>query len=79
MKVIAVKNFVGIIDNVKKPFEEGQEFELPAGADWLDAGLVVPVRTRKVETATRKAPEKAVTRSTTKKGPVDKVMRTTKK
>jgi len=79
MKVVAIRNFVGIVQHVKRTYEEGQEFDLPDGVDWIQAGLVAPVRAEKVETATRKAPEKAVTREAPQKKAVDKVMRTTKK
>ena len=63
MKVKAVKSFSYDFDGEIGHIPEGKEFDLPEGVDWLHAGLVVPVREEKIETATRKPQEKAVTRS----------------
>ena len=43
MKVKAVKSFAGMAGNTKYRVSEGEEFDLPAGTDWLKAGLVVPL------------------------------------
>ena len=40
MKVRALIGFVSTIDGVKHRIQEGDEFDLPKGADWLSAGLV---------------------------------------
>jgi hypothetical protein len=51
MRVRALQPFSGMGLSVS----EGDEFELPDGADWLRAGLVEPVESE-VETATEKRP-----------------------
>ncbi len=61
MKVRAVKSFSANLDGEILHFPDGKEFELPKGVDWLEAGLVVPVRTTKKRKATVKPKEKAVT------------------
>jgi hypothetical protein len=43
MKVKAVKSFAGMAGNTKYRVSAGDEFDLPAGTDWLKAGLVVPL------------------------------------
>jgi glycosyltransferase involved in cell wall biosynthesis len=60
IRVRAVRSFVS--RNPSMHVTAGDEFDLPAGVDWLRAGLVVPVRGEPVETATVAAPEKAVKR-----------------
>ena len=67
MKVKAVGDFTTVFEGRVYYVDEGDEFDLPEGARWLTAGLVVPVRERKVETAVRKPQEKAVTRSRRRK------------
>jgi hypothetical protein len=65
MKVRAVKDFETILNGIKVKIEKDTEFDIPKfpkSAEWLSAGLVVPVRERKVETAVRKPQERAVTR-----------------
>ena len=42
---------------------EGDEFELPEGVDWLQAGFVVPLKEQKIETATAKPKERAAIRT----------------
>lgn len=45
MKVKALISFVGYDQNRKKiRAEEGQEFDLPAGVDWLKKGLVEEIK-----------------------------------
>lgn len=41
MRVKALKSFVGAANGQKYRVTEGDEFDLPAGVDWLKAGLVV--------------------------------------
>ena len=53
MLVKAVKSFGGSKYGHKA---EGAVFELPADVDWLQAGLVVPVK-QEIETASVEAPE----------------------
>lgn len=67
MKVKAVGDFTAVVEGQVYYVEEGEVFDLPEGARWLTAGLVVPVRERKAETAVRKPQEKAVTRSRKRK------------
>ena len=43
MKVRAVKSFGGVTKTSRFHVSEGSVFELPDGADWLRAGLVVEV------------------------------------
>ena len=62
MKVKAVKDIVGIVDGMMWCVCENAEFELPEGVEWLAAGLVVPVREEKIETAVRTPQERAITR-----------------
>ena len=52
MKVRALNSFVGYDRTGKKHrVEAGQEFELPAGVDWLDKGLVEAVEAEAKATA----------------------------
>ncbi len=65
MKVRAVKDFETILDGIKVKINKDAEFDLPRfpkGVEWLQAGLVVPVREIKVETAVRTPQERAITR-----------------
>ena len=65
MKVRAVKDFETILNGIKMKIKKDAEFDIPKfpkGAEWLSAGLVVPVREEKIETAVRKPQERAVTR-----------------
>ena len=65
MKVRAVKDFETILNGIKCKVSKGTEFDLPRfpkGVEWLAAGLVVPVREQKIETAVREPQERAVTR-----------------
>jgi len=41
MKVKAVTSFAGQINGKSYQVQDGDEFELPAGADWLRCGFVV--------------------------------------
>lgn len=45
MKVIAKRAFVDTIDGVKYRPEVGETIDMPAGADWIQAGLVDQVKT----------------------------------
>ena len=56
MKVRALTSFGG---SRYGHVPEGHVFDLPAGVDWLQAGLVEPVG-ETLETASLEAPEKAV-------------------
>lgn len=56
MRVIALKAFGGTEHG---SFSQGQVFDLPDGVDWLEAGLVRPVKAEP-ESATVEAEEKAV-------------------
>ena len=78
MRVQAVKSFVDKVGDTKYRVEQGQEFELPEGVNWLDVGFVIPARDIELKTATIEPKEKAVTRSKPKKA-VDKVMGLDKK
>ena len=60
MKVKAIKSWW--CDKREKWITPGYTFETDFGQAYLDAGLVVPVRKREIETAIRKAPETQVTR-----------------
>lgn len=64
MKVIATVSFVSRIGGTKYRPNEGDELDMPKGADWLKAGLVVKKSTAKKpaapESASVQAPEAAV-------------------
>jgi hypothetical protein len=60
MNVLIVKSFVDKIDGEKYRMVEGQEVQLPAGANWLDVGFAVPVRGQARETAAVEPEERAV-------------------
>ncbi len=65
MRVRAVKDFETFINGIKVEIHKDAEFDIPRfprGAEWLSAGLVVPVREDKVEMAIRKPQERAITR-----------------
>ena len=65
MKVRAVKDFEFEIEGIKLQVSKGQEIDIPRyskAAEWISAGLVVPVREEKIETAVRTPQERAVTR-----------------
>lgn len=65
MKVRVIKGFTAILAGDRRHYAPGAEVDLdslPEAVDWLRAGLVMPLREAEPETATRKAPEKAVTR-----------------
>lgn len=57
MQVVALNSFVGRVGGVKYSVQRGQVLELPAGADWLTAGLVAAVEAPAAEPETP-APEK---------------------
>lgn len=61
MRVRVVRSFSARLQGKSFQGHIGEEFELPAGVDWLQAGLVVPVRSKPVEHAVQRAPERAVT------------------
>lgn len=62
MLVTALIGFSSMIGGKKIVVQKGQVLLMPAGADWVTAGLAAPVRTIAVETATKEPKEKAVTR-----------------
>jgi hypothetical protein len=66
MRVRAVKDFPVIIDGETHDIKKGTEFGLQISTVWalelFAAGLVVPVRERKIETAVREPQERAITR-----------------
>lgn len=43
MRVTALRSFVAMADGASRTYARGAEFDLPAGVDWLAAGLVAPV------------------------------------
>lgn len=58
MRVKAKKSFVGYdSDGIKRRFAAGDEFDLPAGVDWLDNDLVEALE------APAKQPAKRTSRS----------------
>ncbi len=66
VKVRALLSFVAVVDGRKFRAIEGDEFDLPAGVDWLAAGLVAPVG-QEPEAAAVEQPEKAVKRPARKR------------
>ena len=65
MRVRAVKDFETFLNGIKLQVKKDAEFDLPIfprSAEWLSAGLVVPVREDKVEMAVREPQERAITR-----------------
>ena len=65
MQVQALVGFAAVVAGQPVAVRAGEVVELPAGADWLTAGLVVPLRDEPVETASLDAApgvEHAVTR-----------------
>ena len=73
MKVKALVGFVGTVDGKTVSHPAGSEFELPDGADWLRAGLVVAVEGEaEEESANPRAkpgagPSKSAAKRTTKR------------
>lgn len=45
MRVQALASFAGVTPSGTMTIRRGAEFDLPAGVDWLAAGLVAPVAT----------------------------------
>lgn len=68
MKVIAVHSFVSTIDGVKHRVSAGDEVEMPSGADWLTAGLVMPAKTSDQEAAVMPPQETAAMPRVVKRG-----------
>ena len=64
MKVKALKSFGGASSRGRYHYSEGQVFDLPDGADWLKAGLVVAVKEERETAVTPKTAETAVTPKT---------------
>ena len=62
MKVKALKSFGGASSQGRYHYSEGQVFDLPDGADWLKAGLVVAVKEER-ETAVKLKPARKRTRA----------------
>ena len=65
MRVRAVRDFERIIEGIKFLVSKDSEFDLPRfpkATQWLSAGLVVPVREQKIETAVREPQEREITR-----------------
>lgn len=62
MKVKVIRPFVGVINGKTKQYRPGEEFNMPAGADWLKAMLVEKVAGKKKQTATSKAAQDRETR-----------------
>lgn len=54
-----VKATISFVDGLYGRHNKDEVFELPAGADWLRSGLVVPVEPE-VETAVIEPPQRAV-------------------
>lgn len=68
MKVIAVRSFVSTIEGVKYRVSAGDVVDLPTGADWLTAGLVMPAKTSTQEAAVMPAQETAAMPRVVKRG-----------
>lgn len=51
IRVRALVSFAGVVDGQSRAVAVGEEFDLPDGLDWLQAGLVVPVLPPGPETA----------------------------
>ncbi len=51
MRAIVIRSFISTIDGVKYRGSEGDEIEVPKGADWMNAGFVEPLNATKRETA----------------------------
>ena len=65
MRVRVVRDFETILNGIEVKINKDAEFDLPRfpkATEWLAAGLVVPVREKKVETAVREPQERAITR-----------------
>lgn len=60
MQVKAVTGFVARLDGQVYRVAPGDVLTLPAGADWLIAGLVESIKDGAPENASLKAPERAV-------------------
>ena len=67
MKVKALKSFGGARSQGRYHYSEGQVFDLPDGADWLKAGLVVAVKEERETAVTPKTAETAVKPKPTRK------------
>lgn len=67
MKVKALKSFGGASSQGRYHYSEGQVFDLPDGADWLKAGLVVAVKEERETAVTPKTAETAVKPKPTRK------------
>jgi hypothetical protein len=72
MRVIAKKSFVASVGERMIRASEGEELEMPDGVDWLNAGLVEPVRGKAPESASIEPSEKAIKPKTRKKKPAAK-------
>ncbi len=59
MKAKALKGFTGWIGGNSISVSEGQIVDVPAGTDWVKAGLVEPLPGEVEERPTKKAPETA--------------------
>lgn len=76
IRVRALKSFAGVVGYQGYSVHEGDEFDLPAGTDWIRAGLVMDItphparieKTVSAETATITPPERAVDMKRRKKG-----------
>jgi hypothetical protein len=70
-----VKATISFVDGKYGRHNEDDVFELPAGCDWLQSGLVEPVEP-KIETAAIEPPKRAVKKTNTPRKP--KVKKDTK-
>ena len=60
MKVKVVRSFSAFVEDSMVCGTEGQVLELPEGADWIRAGLVVALEPETPARAGKRAPETAV-------------------
>ncbi len=81
MKGTALKSFVATVKGQKIRASEGDEVEIPKGVDWVQAGLVDPIKTARVrtESAAIEAPEKAVKPKPKAKRPASRKKSSSKK
>lgn len=72
MKVKVLIPFVAEIDGVGYLGRKGAVLELPAGADWLTAGWVVPVKETEQEAAVLEPPPETAVKPRAKRRKLEK-------
>lgn len=55
MRVKALTSFTDFIDGQPRSFSEGDETEMPAGFDWVTAGLAVAIEAEAEESTAKPA------------------------